>query len=756
MVDSRRKPDHVRMRSRSPLVISQTRPALWMYPASERRANGARHFVTDSGFTTGDGLTLGTDDHFIDFWVRTGTPTQIHPIFYGGSGSVNGLYAFLNASGYLVFRDGVGGAGNWTEVSQNSNPLTADVWSYYCVTVTRATRGIAMYRNGVATPIRTGSLPSGVDGASFTYAGATYISTATTGTRDFDLAGLGIGIGALPTTAEMAERYNSGVVLPYADLSAGLQAKYDLFWDLNEVSGNAIAQVGERNGTQVGTVGFAPGPGLADTPADTATCGYVASRDSSSITLTQPTPALMPTYSATGTGEAGLAFSGTQYLTASSVPITGETFDGIVTFKTGAAFSADQYLFSFSKLAVANIYGGIGIDATGHPFVETYDGTTQIRVTGNSVFDVESVYALQVSNTGTEISMRVVGKAADEVLTETTGTNDGTWAADMSGLDTFTVGGLRISSGNTLFTGVISDVRLYNTQQSVALMSQMRARIVATIVALSIPLWVLTNTDATLLAAGVTEYQLGTPAHFYAFDGSYDTTQISGDAVDAVIASYSTDKRPYIMDLEVFTVADVQTEIHDLLADPATRDWTVGQMNVVTDKWKVTPRRFGWYGTFPEQRDNYWTYINYLTYGEGTSYADVYHAWRAANTRNYSDLQLAEHAFVCPVLYAFYDQAWNRWEDFATGMCYEAHRVAKGKPVWPFMWAMYHPAGVGGPIALATWESMVEFVASLPVVDGIVAWTQDGDTPAEGWRDVLTTQMTGRIAVAPPVVIPPA
>lgn len=756
MVDPRKKPDLIRMTPHSPLVLSKTRPDFWLHNTCSRLSNGARVFVDNSGFNTGDGLALSTSDHFIDFWIRTGSPTLSQPIFYAGSGnSASGLFVFTTASGFITFRDGFGASGHWAEVTTNTNALTEDTWAYYCITVNRATRAISVYHNGVATPIRTGTVPSAADGESFTSSVTTYISTLSPGTRDFALAGLGIGIGSLPTTAEIAERWNSGVVLPYASLSAGLQAKYSHFWDLNETSGNAIAQVGGRNGTQYGTVGFAKGPGKPDTPADGSSCGYLTTKDANAIVVSQATPATMPTID-DGTGEAGLAFNGSQYLSAASVPVTGQSFDCLVTFKTGAAFSADQYLFSFSKLSVANVYGGVGINASGNPFTETYDGTTRIRVTGNSVFDTESVYALQVTNSGSAISMRVVGKAADEILTETVGTNNGTWAADMTGLNTFTVGGLRISSGNTLFTGTISEIRLYDTQQPVTLMSQMRARIVATIVALSIPLWVLTHADATLLASGATEYQLGTPAHFYAWDGDYDYTQVSGSAVDAIIASDGNDKRPYIMDLEVFEVGGDITDINDLLADGAQRAWTLGQMNTVVNKWKATPRHFGWYGTVPEQRDNYWTYINYLNNGEGTSYADVFYAWRTANGQNAADLQLNECSHLCPVLYAFYNQEWNQWEDFAKGMCYEAHRLANGKPVWPFMWAMYHPAGVGGAIALETWNSMVEFVASLPVVDGIVAWTQDGDTPAAGWRDVLVEQMTGRVAVAPPVVVPPA
>lgn len=228
--------------------------------------------------------------------------------------------------------------------------------------------------------------------------------------------------------------------------------------------------------------------------------------------------------------------------------------------------------------------------------------------------------------------------------------------------------------------------------------------------------------DAELLAQGASEYQLAGPAWFYKWlgPGKYDTSQIDSGVLLSMVEKHGKSQLPLILDIEEF----------DLYAN---RQHAVAQMQIAAEAWISVGRRVGWYGYIPEQEGKYWV--------AAEPHREQANAeWRKLNDSNYADLLGDKLSFLCPSLYAFYKPghaAFGSWANCASGMIREAERLGKGKPVYPFLWPMYHPSIGGGSIDLEEWQAMVEHVASFPCVKGIVAWQEAKDSPVDRWRDVL-------------------
>ncbi len=88
--------------------------------------------------------------------------------------------------------------------------------------------------------------------------------------------------------------------------------------------------------------------------------------------------------------------------------------------------------------------------------------------------------------------------------------------------------------------------------------------------------------------------------------------------------------------------------------------------------------------------------------------------------------------FLLPSLYAFYPDSdpkrgqefVNGWVKYATANLKEARRLAKGKPVYPFLWMQYHSSNSEGYahklISGSFWKLQLETVKKLS--DGVVLW----------------------------------
>lgn len=96
-------------------------------------------------------------------------------------------------------------------------------------------------------------------------------------------------------------------------------------------------------------------------------------------------------------------------------------------------------------------------------------------------------------------------------------------------------------------------------------------------------------------------------------------------------------------------------------------------------------------------------------------------AWKAANDRLQPLIDDVDALF--PSIYTFYPNDVEGWVMFAEANIEEAKRLARGKPVYPFIWPQYHPSEpVGGQyVSYEYWKRQLETVKNAGV-DGVIIW----------------------------------
>jgi hypothetical protein len=110
--------------------------------------------------------------------------------------------------------------------------------------------------------------------------------------------------------------------------------------------------------------------------------------------------------------------------------------------------------------------------------------------------------------------------------------------------------------------------------------------------------------------------------------------------------------------------------------------------------------------------------------------SDLYKQWQSENDKLVR-LADAVDAFT-PSLYTFYDDP-GGWERHAIANIAEARRLAKGKPVYPFIWPHYHDQSkLKGFIPKDYW--MVQLRTLERHADGMVLWAgQETWNAKDGW-----------------------
>lgn len=239
----------------------------------------------------------------------------------------------------------------------------------------------------------------------------------------------------------------------------------------------------------------------------------------------------------------------------------------------------------------------------------------------------------------------------------------------------------------------------------------------------------LWSNDSALIEAGAKPYHVGGPAYWFKWlaPGQYDQTKVDATVVAKSVEKWKDDTRPFVMDLEQF----------DLYGD---RTNALANMRAAFTPWRKTDRNVGWYGLVPEQRGHYWTCASYVS-DPTPEHKARYVAWQAMNDANWRDLKCEQLDFLCPSVYAFYKPGqggFGSWNNYATALIAEAKRLAGDKPVYPFVWPMYHPSVEGGQSAIAVgeWSGMIQHICTLGI-DGLIVWMESGNAPAEGWREPL-------------------
>jgi hypothetical protein len=111
--------------------------------------------------------------------------------------------------------------------------------------------------------------------------------------------------------------------------------------------------------------------------------------------------------------------------------------------------------------------------------------------------------------------------------------------------------------------------------------------------------------------------------------------------------------------------------------------------------------------------------------------------WQAANDVLLSLADAADALF--PSLYTFYEDQ-EGWQQYARGVIGEARRLAKGKPVYVFLWPRYHGSNkaLGNRLVAGDfWGIQLETVYS-EGVRGIVIWgasREQWDPEAQWWQE---------------------
>jgi len=128
---------------------------------------------------------------------------------------------------------------------------------------------------------------------------------------------------------------------------------------------------------------------------------------------------------------------------------------------------------------------------------------------------------------------------------------------------------------------------------------------------------------------------------------------------------------------------------------------------------------FGYYGIGPLR--DYWSPVSGL--------AEDIALWQAANEAISGVFDAQDILF--PSIYTFYDDQ-EGWRKYASANIAEARRIAKGKPIFPFVWNAFHPSTVlaGTALDYDYFYMELNYLKSLGV-NGIVLW----NSPVEQWSE---------------------
>jgi Hyaluronidase len=174
-------------------------------------------------------------------------------------------------------------------------------------------------------------------------------------------------------------------------------------------------------------------------------------------------------------------------------------------------------------------------------------------------------------------------------------------------------------------------------------------------------------------------------------------------AIGAWLRGLPDREQPFVIDLEHWPVRGSSSSVAASLQKKATLvDW-------VRSEGYAGP--IGYYG-LPPIRD-YWRAIR-------PAESAAHRQWRDENDRWQPLVTRVDYLF--PSLYTFYDDP-DTWATYAIENIAEARRLARGKPVYPFLWPQYHNSNRNLAyrfLPAHVWRRQLEMVAEH--ADGIVLW----------------------------------
>lgn len=412
--------------------ISELRPDLWL-DASGVSLAGARTCVAAQSqqfaFTTSP--DPGTNDIWCSVFVKPTTIGANQYIVFSGAAGTAGWRLMILAAGTVYARL----AGSANKDITSTTVLSAGQWYHIVYAADRdGNQTLAVNNVSAATPVDVSALVAD----DITYALGSSIGGITGSYLNATFTQLRIGIGSLPTAAEITELYSGGNGIRYSHLSAALAAKLTHSYECDESSGNLIDVVGANTGTAANSPGSSEGPSQAFT--------RVASEASKLGSLGPFAPVtvagsglLVPGYQRT---QPVIECDSGDYSKAAAAQLTGTT--GYVAAIVRPTGSGAMVVYSQADEASANRFLQLGVSAAGTIHYKWQNGGTADELSGTTVL-TNRFHLLEWSSDGDTITAKVDGVA--ETLTAASGDNNGNWFGDVTGADNSIVGAIETSGG---------------------------------------------------------------------------------------------------------------------------------------------------------------------------------------------------------------------------------------------------------------------------------------------------------------------
>lgn len=188
--------------------------------------------------------------------------------------------------------------------------------------------------------------------------------------------------------------------------------------------------------------------------------------------------------------------------------------------------------------------------------------------------------------------------------------------------------------------------------------------------------------------------------------------------IDKLVKNIPLTKSPVIYDIEHWPLdirKGVKSAADDDIASANAKKVTSSMnkmIHIIKRSKKTNPSvKYGYYGCIPLR--DYWSPVH-KKQGE-------MEAWKKAN--DYLKPLVDSVDVLCPSLYAFYpDRA--AWVTYAKANIAEAKRIAKGKPIYAFLWPKYHSSNKKDGkkfIEGDFWKLQLETIYNSGI-DGIIIW----------------------------------
>lgn len=187
--------------------------------------------------------------------------------------------------------------------------------------------------------------------------------------------------------------------------------------------------------------------------------------------------------------------------------------------------------------------------------------------------------------------------------------------------------------------------------------------------------------------------------------------------VRSLVKELRGSREPVVLDIERWPLTGAGPTVQSAVAKfLSVLSWAKGEAPSVS---------FGVYGTVPIP--DYWR-------ATSDPMSLQYLAWRTDNDRL---AQIADHVdALYPSIYTYYPDR-QAWVAYARAQIAEARRLAKGKPVYGFLWPLYHNQGnelLGPrPIEPDYWDLQLTTIAQH--ADGVVIWGGWGENGPEPWNE---------------------